>query len=262
MQTFAVLQASIEPPAVDSLRRAFTGLKGFTAADAHIVANDAFGILAKNLDAGRAAAFQRALAAQGIATELAPMSALPPMPPGKVIRRVDPLADAMRLFDPLGRSFPVEWRHVMLIAAGAVRVQEFVSKTKLVERNPWTTPRNPRSGMDVLQFPEPPLTETSRHEETTTKTQLEIVLTRGVQRYTLELGRASFAYLGGAADAEPVNNFATLVRDILRHAPHALPNRGAFLLRQEPPQLFAYPSRNAFHEEIVWMLWKLKSVGR
>jgi hypothetical protein len=259
MQTFAVLQASIEPPPVDSLRRAFTGLTGFTAADAHIVANDAFGILVKNLDAGRAAAFQRALAAQGIATELAPMSELPPMPPGKVVRRVDPLPDALRLFDPIGRSFPVEWKHVMLVAAGSVRVQEFVSKTKTVERNPWTAPRNARTGME---FPEPPLTETIRREETTTKTQLEIVLTRGVQRYTLELGRASFAYIGDAAGTEPVNNFATLVRDILRHAPHALPNRGAFLLRREPPEVFAYPSRNAFHEEIVWMLWKLKSAGR
>jgi len=259
MQTFAVLQTSIEPPPVDSLQRAFTGLTGFTAADAHIVANDAFGILANNLDAGRAAAFQRALAAQGIATELAPMSALPPMPPGKVIRRLDPLPDAMKLYDPLGRSFPVEWKHVMLVAAGSMRVQEFVSKTKRVERSPWTAPRNSRTGME---FPEPPLIETIRREETTSKTQLEIVLTRGVQRYSLELGRASFAYLGERAHNDPMNNFATLVRDILHHAPHALPNRGAFLLRQEPPQLFAYPSRTAFHEEIVWMLWKLKSAGR
>jgi hypothetical protein len=252
--TYAVLQTTIEPPPVAALERAFSGLKKFTKADAHIIANDAFGVLIKRLDAHDAAAFQGALRAQGIETELVPMSALPVMPPGKVVRRVDPLPDALHIFDPIGRSFPVEWKHVMLVAAGGVRSQEFVTRQIAVPRNPWTANQH--------EVPLPVQYEPVRREETVTKTMLEIVLARGVQRFSLEIGRASFHYLGAAAAREPMENFTTLVRDLLKLAPHALPNRGSFLLRNEPPQSFAYPSRNAFHEEIVWMLWKLGKVQR
>jgi hypothetical protein len=31
---------------------------------------------------------------------------------------------------------------------------------------------------------------------------------------------------------------------------------GAYLLRADPPTSHTYPSRNAFYEEIAWMLWQ------
>ena len=65
-----------------------------------------------------------------------------------------------------------------------------------------------------------------------------------------------FGTLGGRMKKEPVENFTLVVRDLLEHAPHALPNRGAFCLRSEPTTLVDYPSKNAFFEEITWILWK------
>ena len=66
---YAVMQTTLEPPSVEKLKHAFTALPGFTPADAHILANDAFGILVKNLDAHAAGAFLAALRGQQIETE-------------------------------------------------------------------------------------------------------------------------------------------------------------------------------------------------
>jgi len=246
---YAVLQATLELPEVGRLQRAFASLPGFTAADAPILANDAFGILVKNLDAQAAAAFQGALRSEGIGTELVPMSALPPLPPAKSVRRLACGRDALLVFDPLGRSFPVEWQHVMLVAAGNARVREFRPVTKLV--------RAPLSGRDPLDQPalQP---QTHRREESIVKPLLEIILARGVQRFSVEVDRLLFEYLGARKQAEAWANLTLVVRDLLEHAPHALANRGAFHLQQEPPTGFDYPSKNAFFEEIIWMLWKMK----
>ncbi|MBI3881911.1 MAG: hypothetical protein HY301_17850 [Verrucomicrobia bacterium] len=80
--TYAVVQTTLELPDVEQLKRAFTGLKNLTPADAHILGRDAFGVLVKNLEAEDATRLQGALRAQGIETELVPMDVLPAMPPG------------------------------------------------------------------------------------------------------------------------------------------------------------------------------------
>ena len=51
-------------------------------------------------------------------------------------------------------------------------------------------------------------------------------------------------------------NFQLLARDLMTFAPHALVNRGAFYLREGSNRIFEYPSKNAFYEQITWMLWR------
>lgn len=250
LSAYAVVQTTLELPDVEKLKRAFTGLKKFTPADAHIIGRDAFGILVKNLDDRDAAGLQGALRTQGIETVIVPMSELPPMPPGKNVRRVDCLPEALEIYDPLGRAIAIEWKHVMLVAAGNVRVQEFRTVTSMTYSNPLT--RDPYDGPSL-----PP--ESRTREESVFKPRLEILLSGGVQRFQIESGKALFNYLGERRTKTELENFTLLVRDLLHFAPHALPNRGAFLLKQEPPQLFSYPSKNAFSEEIIWLLWKRQS---
>ena len=60
--TFALLQTSMTPPPVDVLRRAFAHGEALSSADALFAADDAFGILARDLPAE---------AAQNIAANLA-----------------------------------------------------------------------------------------------------------------------------------------------------------------------------------------------
>ena len=53
-------------------------------------------------------------------------------------------------------------------------------------------------------------------------------------------------------------NFSLFVRDLIQFSPQAKLNRGAEALRAKAPEILSYPSKNAFYEEIVWMLWQMK----
>jgi hypothetical protein len=90
---------------------------------------------------------------------------------------------------------------------------------------------------------------------------LEIVLMRGVMRFQTRADKFLFAYLGERKQQGSPANFALLVRDVMKFAPQTLVNRGAYLLREETASLLEYPSKNAFYEEITWMLWQQGSAG-
>ena len=85
---------------------------------------------------------------------------------------------------------------------------------------------------------------------------LEIVLGGGVARYSLPADEFDFTYLGGRRTPSLADNFSLLVRDIAQGAPHAGLNRGAFLICEQFAEIFTYPSKAAFFEEMTWMLWQ------
>ena len=152
------------------------------------------------------------------------------------------------IYDPAGRKFPVEWQHVMMIAAGRVRLTDF----KQVE-----TTRN-FTRLDWQGYPHTEtVTEANTREERNEHLCLEIVLSRAVLRYSITADRFNFDYLGDRKARSLPDNFILLVQDLTKFAPHAAVNRGAFYLREKAEQIFAYPSKNAFFEEIIWLLWQL-----
>jgi len=51
------------------------------------------------------------------------------------------------------------------------------------------------------------------------------------------------------------------MKDLERNAPDASLNRGAFFACQTPPRLFTYPSKPAFNEKLIWMLWRIERLG-
>ena len=245
---FAVLQKTLDIPPVEKIEQALLSVHGFTRVDAQIFANDAYGILVKNISAEQANAFSQALLGQGIETEVVAESELVPLPPTKFVHRLDCKPDALLIYDPLGRNFSLEWKHVMLIAAGCVRVTDF----KRVEKPSWSTSDSEGGTYQT--------TSISSVEERNDRLLLEIVVTGAVLRYSVSAESFRFDYLGERRTKSLPENFSLLVQDLAVFAPHAVLNRGAFSLQQNQ-MLFLYPSKNAFFEEITWLLWRMKTMA-
>lgn len=245
---FAVLQKTLDIPPVEKIEQALLSIDGFTRIDAHTFANDAYGILVKNLPVEQANAFAQALYGQGIETDVVAQKELPEIPQTKFVHQLDCTPEGLMIYDSIGRSFPLEWRHVMMIAAGCVRMIDF----ERVEKTTWDTDGQ---GNRYPRF------DSSTFERQNDHMLLEIIVSGAVLRYSASAEKLRFGYLGERCTKSLPQNFALLVRDLIAFAPHALLNRGAFYLKQSQG-LFSYPSKNAFFEEITWLLWRMKQEGR
>lgn len=266
--SFAIVQDSLDRPDREAMRRAFRKTSTLTSVDADILGNDAFGIIVRRKPFDAAIAIQAALAGEGIGTQVVSDAELPELPPTKFVKRLDCQPEGLVVFDPLGRSFTVEWGHILLIAAGQVSLSEFTQKT--VEREQVSG----RLGGGSLHFggsiPVPHIhsetvRETRTQEQRVGRLLLEIILAKAVARFSIKVddqAGALFSYLGDRKTGSLPGNFALLIQDLCRFAPHAAVNRGAHLTRENPGQLFPYPSKNAFFEEITWLLWRISKTGQ
>src|SRR5882724_10778675 len=118
---FCLLQTGPVAPTADRLKRAFKSLKSLTDADAVKLANEACGILVRNLSLDDATVLERAFRAEGVATEAVEAANLPRLPDAKFVRRIEFQPQTMVIHDPLGRTLPVPWQHLALVSAGTVR---------------------------------------------------------------------------------------------------------------------------------------------
>lgn len=246
---YAVLQTDLNPPELELLRRAFRTVPGLTPYDASILGNDAFGILVKNFSAEQAVALQGALRIEGMETEIVEQSVLPEVPPAKLVPRLECQPGHLLIFDPLGNSFPLEWRHVLLIAAGAVRVNEFVRREV---KHPVT--RYHGSGQVSAEVESDSVTR----EERNVHLLGEIIITGAALRYSFSAEKFNFAGLGARRTDSLAGNFGLFLRDLIQFSPHAVLNLGAAGLQLENPEVFSYPTKNAYHEEIIWRLWQMR----
>ncbi len=246
---YAVLQKTLDIPPVEKIEQALISVKGFTRIDAQTFANDAYGILVKNLSAEQASGFSGALLSQGIETEVVAESELISLPQTKFVQRLDCTPEGLRIYDPLGRSFLLEWPHICLIAAGCVRMTDF----RRVER--------PSIGTSDSEGGTYETTTIYNVEERNTHLLLEIVLSRAILRYSVSAENFRFDYLGERRTKSLPENFKLLAQDLTTFAPDAMLNRGAYFLKQNEA-LFPYPTKNAFFEEITWLLWRMKREGR
>lgn len=245
----AVLQTDLITPSVEQLRRALRSVPGLTPYDASILGHDAFGILVKNFPPEWAAALQRALHVEGVVTEIIDQSLLPELPPKKLVQRLDCRPEHLLIYDPLGNTFALDWRHVLFIAAGAVRLTEFVrhQQKRLVTRH-----HGDGQTTEEMEY------ETVSREERNFHLVAEIFITGAVLRYSVTADKFNFAYLGDRNTGSLVANFSLFVRDLIQFSPHAVLNTGAEAMRAAVPAPFSYPTRNAFQEEMIWRLWQMK----
>ena len=259
---FAILQRSLEIPDVEKLKRAFRSVKGLTDSDAHTLANDGFGILVNNLSPTDAMTLQGALQAEGVETSVVLETDLPQSPPTKFVHQMDCLPNALVVHDAIGREFSVAWDQIMLIAAGRVRLTVFEQQRVTPSQPPLQAALESWSaGLRGRSMSQPAPEYVSRASQVT-RLLLEVLLARAVMRYQIEAERFRFNYLGERRRPELAENFALLVQDVMKFAPQAIVNRGAYFLRENTTTVFEYPSKHAFHEEITWMLWQAANVPK
>ena len=247
LMPYAILQNSLEAPPVEALVQAFRALPQLTDYDAATMAKDAFGILVQGLELADAGRLLQAMHAAGIGAEMVDEKSLPPLPPPKPCRRAEPLPEHLVAYDHLGRPKAFEWGHVILLAAGGVRGTEFkhVVKQKIVPYE-----YHGRQGVPVTR------TEHEDKAEEVTELTLELFLDVAPARFHIEADRFNFGYLGDRLHDSRPHNYAALVHDCLTHATRAVLNRGAARHKADPKRLVTYPSKHAFEEEIVWLLWR------
>jgi hypothetical protein len=245
MSRFAVLQTERETPGIEALERAFAQIPFLVRADAGIVAKDAFGILLKRLAFADARLVQARLAAEDVATEIVAEDAIPELPPTKFVKRIHLRDEGLEIFDPIGRNIVIGWPHIHLLAAGQVRTlasQARPARLVLQELRKGQLRRlEPRQG-------EPPAAG---------RWFIDLVIARGAGRFTLE---PEPVLLGNALGRPPGRDLVPATRALLsamaEKAPHLWLNGGASALLGSQT-VDDYPSRNAYHEEIVWLLWQM-----
>jgi hypothetical protein len=244
---YAVLQKELVAPDLEALKRACRVLPSLRDIDAQNMFQDAYGILIKGLDVVDASALQDALQAEGIDTVVVEESELPIIPPAKVIHQIEFLPAHLNMYDPMGRVFALPWQDIMLIAAGNVRILEFrKAKTSYEETSFNGAGSSQERSAEKRQRGEPNL-----------HLMLEIFLVGGIARYSISGETFDFAYLEERYSNSLQKNFCTLVQDIVEFAPHAGQNRGTYMAAQNVEELFTYPSKPTFYEELAWMLWRI-----
>lgn len=251
--SYAVLLQQADPPTADQLKRAFRAFSNLTDADATRLACCACGILMKHLGWDASRALQLALQAEGVATAIVAAVDLPQLAPARFIRRLDLAPATLTIYDPLGRAIPIDWRHVLMIVAGAVRHFE--------------TTRTREERIELRFSPvrglHPQTVGEVRHKvEADVRLVLEILLAGAVVRFETEAGQFLFKPLIDAPALSIEDKFNWLVRELCARAPHAVLNRGARGIRSGHAPPVGYVNRQALADETVWLLWHLNKQKR
>lgn len=243
----------LDPPSTEQVKNAFRQVPGLTEMDAHTLGKDAFGVLVRGFELDRAEALKSALEEQGAPAEVVDEAALMELPPARQLTRVSFTPEARRIDDLLGRSFPLEWKNILVIAAGRTRLTDF--KTELVERV-----KVVRSGKHLVPKV---VRESETREERKDYLLLEIVTRGAALRYRSMADRPEalllFQCLGEWRGKDPAGNLSLFVQDLAKFAPAAVLNHGAFFMRENGDPSFSYPSQTAFYREITWLLWMVSS---
>jgi hypothetical protein len=152
----------------------------------------------------------------------------------------------------MSRMVPVAWDQIALIASGNVRVRE----TRKVR----TTLEEPPSHAAGIAYDT--LSDSHTKAVENEHLMLELFLSDGTSRFTFAMDEFAFDCIAERLSHDRTHNFMLLVQELEKNTPFASLNRGAFVACQRPPQLFTYPSRPAFNEELIWMLWRMDQLSR
>ena len=229
--TYAIVQKELVVPELESLKRAFSVWPALTGIDAQTSANDAFGILLRGLELEQASLLQDALLKESVDTVVVEETKLPSLPPGHIGRQAELDEKHLTLYDSMRRALPLAWTEIMFIAAGRVKTREAHAASGGRSKD-------------------------EQHQHL----MLEIFLRAGAGRFSIAGEEFSYDHLGSQLSGDAAMNFVSFVQELVQHAPHAGLNRGACAACYKPPELFPYPSKQAFNEELTWMLWRIQQL--
>jgi hypothetical protein len=244
--------------------------------DALHVARDAFGILLKNLEHDDAVKLHHALGREGIETELVDQAELPPLPDWKQVRQVAVRETGLVVCDPYGRELEIPWENFSLISAGLVWDTEFVRTSSpsggsdhsddfadilalrtvnALSMGHWGVPMS--SGLTSSA----PTPISSKRERQVWRWGADLFLKGVPLRFIFRPEQLQFIAQDQRADPDPTLAFLELIRSISQHTLSALTNRVVYALREGHTDTLSYPSRNAYQEEMTWILWRLRRSG-
>ena len=250
---YAILQKEADRPTAEQIRRAFRSFSHLTDADAVRLAANAQGILQRQLNADAARAFQCALQAEGVATAIVAESDLQLLPKSRSLHRLALTETALEIYDLHGQPTAVAWTELALVAAGAVRHDEI---------SPYRTERPITSFQPGFEIWPKKNVESGRKLETQLQLILELVLSGGAMRYEINADEFPFKYALDRPDLSTLQKFIWLVREISRRATGAILNRGARDVHEGIELVRGYPNRQAFTDEMTWLLWNAAQTRR
>ena len=260
---FALIQQRLEFPDVAAVARALEGVGEWHPVDAaHLVA-DAFGILLRNLEEIPGRQLETAMRREGIGVDLVDERDLPVPPVSKKLRRAEVRPEAFVAFDPYDREILVSWERVELVCAGAVRMTRFRPVTRNRDRDPsiWGEESSlPLEASIALRHESRDVSITLRQEKREWCWLADLLVAGRTLRFSFVSGEFVPSELEGPRIHNPDDRFRAFLRRLLVHVPHAILNRGAFAVREDDPDAAPrYPTRNAYQEEMVWLMRRMQS---
>jgi hypothetical protein len=244
---YAVLQSGTVAPTAEQLKRVFREFVHLTDADAVRLAVGARGILMRHLRRDAARALQKACAAEEVDVAVVAEDELPGLPDGHSLHRLGIWPQAFTIYDLRGRRTSIPWPQITLIAAGEVLNYEA---------------GKPRSGRSSTAFGAPIASWRKRGEESTHRMEaepqllLEILANENQERYQLDAAKFTFRYVIDRPGLTLQEKFIWLAREICRQATQAMLNTGARRLMQGDETVPTFMNRQAFTDEMIWLLWR------
>ena len=252
MTSYTLVQAGITSPTVEQLKRAFAFTDSLRAPDAAKLANEARGVLLRNLTYDNAYRVQCALKEDGVPTEVLESSALPALPQSKSTRRLEFTDDALMIYDVLGRAATIEWSQLTLIAAGAVGHFE-ITVTHSEEQVMTFSP--------IRGFHPRTVSETEHVLELKPQLVLELLVNDAQRRFLVEAKGFPFGYCFNRPELSLPEKFTLLVQMIAERAPQAIRNWGAEAL-VNGSGIETYAHKTVLHDELIWLLWQRERRAR
>ena len=220
--TYALFQTTWMRPGIAALLRAFATGRGLTVADARLVADDAFGLLARDLELDDALFLQQSLGAEGIEVQVVPESDVPKLPDPVFFWYLECSDEALRLMEPNGVAIEIPWGRVDVVAAG------FDQRELRVDLIADNRERHYFSTLDRLEFDRMPayieLNEPGNMGARFTKLIRDLVI------------------------RTPESNHNQAAKFLAQDD-----------LSGDVTAAITYPKPSAYFEEIAWLLWKART---
>ena len=251
-QQYCLVQTNLDPIEPEMLKVAFRAVGDLVDNDAQILSADAFGILAEGLSAETARIVAGQLAQAGVTVDVVHQGQIPNLPGPRTLRRAGCRPRVFMAADSLGREVPVDWSNVLLVAAGIAPLREAQRKIR--------TRYKVRYGAGSLKVPivyVVPEKEVSMRYRTEARGLLDILVEDEPYHYHIRADKFNYGYLGERQTNNQMENFSQLVGEMVSYATGAALNRGAVAIRDDGLEAtFSYPSKHAFEEETIWLLYK------
>lgn len=243
---FAIVQKERAIPAPDQWKRVFKSFSNLTDADAMRLAVGARGLLMRRLSSDAARALQAAFRDEGIDVAIVSENALPKLPEAQSLHRLELWPQALTVYDPVGHPASFPWNDISVVAAGATpHVQLNKTQTEFVRL---LRDNGSRSRLK-------PTPDSDHSFASAPQFLVELIVGNGARRYEIDATQFHFRRVIDRPGLALEEKFIWLVRQICREAAHADLNHGARGLVAGRETVPAYANRQAFTNEIIWLLW-------